>query len=71
MKITATLGGGPCGNKWDCDEVYDTDDPEDILVRGRFTTEPVIDPATGATLRLPNHEGLLRVKRSVYYGAAS
>lgn len=63
MKITAVLGGS-CPSGDDCDFVYDTDDEEDVLVRGRFVTEVVNGP-DGKPLRLPTNEGLMRVKRSV------
>lgn len=64
MRITGELGGGACANGIDCDAVYDTD-TDDVLVRGRFVHEPVTSP-DGEPLRLPTHEGLVRVKRSVY-----
>lgn len=68
MNITSTISGA-CGNGIDCDFVYDTDDPDDILVRGRFMTEPVF--VDGKQVRLPAHEGMVRVKRSVYYGSSA
>lgn len=68
MKITGVLGAFACPSGPDCDFVYDTDDPEDVLVRGRFVTEVVTDPKTGAPLRLPSNEGLMRIKRSVLRG---
>lgn len=61
MKITAVLGGS-CPSGDDCDFVYDTDDEEDLLVRGRFLTAA---DAAELGLRLPAHEGVMRIKRSV------
>lgn len=64
MRITGELSGGTCANGIDCDTVYDTD-TDDVLVRGRFVTEPVQN-ADDEPVRVPAHEGLVRVKRSVY-----
>jgi hypothetical protein len=62
MKITKALAGEHCPSGNDCDFVYDTDDTEDVLVRGRFLTAT---DAAELGIRLPAHEGILRLKRSV------
>lgn len=64
MRITGTLRSD-CGEEVECPRVLDTDDPAYALVQGDVVTDPkVLEQA-----RLPAHEGLLRVPRSLVDGS--
>lgn len=63
MKITGLLGDS-CPNGVDCDRTHDTDDPDYVLVQGQ---DLVTDPQVRAEAGTPDHEHLLRVKRTALH----
>lgn len=60
--ITGRLGDS-CPNGVDCDRVHDTDG-DDVLVQGERL---VTDPAVRAEAGVPDHEHLLRVRRTALH----
>ena len=65
MRATRTIRKS-CGASATCDEVHDTDDPNDMLVQGR-----TVDPALLDEIGVPEGEGLLRVQRNVLDGPSA
>lgn len=55
---------GECGKDGDCPKVIDDGDPDGYLVQA----PRVDDPAVRSRLRVPSHEGLLRVPRPMLDG---
>lgn len=64
MRVTRTLRN-QCGASRTCDKIHDTDDPADLIIQGRY-----VDPSLRERLGVPEEEGLLAVKRSVFPEAA-
>lgn len=62
MKITGRLGDS-CPNGVDCDRIHDTD-TDYVLVQG---SDLVTDPQIREEAGVPEHEHLLRVKRTALY----
>lgn len=65
MHITGTLRG-ECGDGKSCPRVLDTDDPDHLVVQGPHVTDPEMLEQT----RVPAHEGLIRVPRTLLAGIA-
>lgn len=63
MNITRELRN-ECGASGTCDKVYDTDDPQDVIVQGRTTVPAEMHAEQG----VPDGEGLMRMKRAVLAG---